>query len=128
MKKTLNTITTGALVLFLCTGVLFACNNGSGDADNTDTTGTEYGEGAYNEGSDMDRSTTDAAGGGTTNNNNTNSRAGGNDNTGNTGSSEVNNGTFPADAGSTGAGNNTRPPEDSATRNLKKHGTIQESY
>ncbi len=128
MRKTLSTVFTGSLVLLLGTGALLACNNGSGDAGNTDTTGTEYGEGAYNEGSDMNRSATDAAGGGTTNNNNTNSRAGSSDNTGNTGSREVNNGTFPADAGSTGAGNNARPPEDSATRNLKKYGTIQEGY
>lgn len=141
MRKTGEKLIIGAIAIVFSAGLLLSCNDGSGTTDSKDTTGMEYNQGDHNNGNNMNDANAGA-------NANTYDNTGDNGNTGraagtemdmnngndrNQVTNEVQNGSFPADAGSTGGAgragrnNNDRLPEDSATRKLKQHGTIQET-
>lgn len=140
MRKTGEKLIIGAIAIVFSTGLLLSCNDGSGTTDSNDTTGMEYQQGTYVEDENMDNTSATDAGNNDNTGENTTGAAGVemNMNTGNTDrnqvTNEVQNGSFPADAGSTGGAgrasrnNNGRLPEDSVNRKLKQQGTIQESY
>lgn len=139
MRKTGKKLIIGAMAVIFSTGILLSCNDGSGTTDSNDTTGMEYQQGTYVEDENMDNTSATDAGNYDNTGDNTNGTAGVemNMNTDNTNrnrvTNQVQNGSFPADAGSTGGAgrasrnSNGRLPEDSATRKLKQHGTIQET-